>query len=74
MHDCFLSTAIGVNDGNLNVWNLDINHPLEYLHQNFQQPYPILNVNIHRVKKLKKIITSPKRSNSCGCNKFLQKF
>jgi hypothetical protein len=52
MNDCFLSTAIGVNDGNLNVWNLDINHPLEYLHQNFQQLYLHIKFKYTSTKEL----------------------
>jgi len=33
LKNCFISTAIRVSDRKLNIWNLDINHPMEYLHQ-----------------------------------------
>jgi hypothetical protein len=35
LNDCFVSTAVRVKNRKLNTWNLDINHPMEYLHQTF---------------------------------------
>ena len=35
LNDYFISTAIKVNDGKLDMGKLDINHPMEYLYQTF---------------------------------------
>ena len=37
LNDYFISTAIRVNDGKLDLGKLDINHPMEYLHQTFKK-------------------------------------
>jgi hypothetical protein len=34
-----ISTVIRANDEKLNIGNLYINHPMEYLYQTFKQPF-----------------------------------
>jgi hypothetical protein len=43
LNDYFISTAITVNDENLNIGNLDINHPMENLYQTFKNFFLVLN-------------------------------
>jgi len=57
LNDCFISTAIRVNDRKLNIWNLDINHPMEYLHQTLKKPFLIIKFKYTSIKKFKKTIT-----------------
>jgi len=54
LNDCFISTAIRVNDRKLNIWNLDINHPMEYLHQAFKKPFLSIKFKYTSIRKLKK--------------------
>jgi hypothetical protein len=68
LNDYFTSTAITVNDGKLNIGKLDINHPMEYVHQTFKKPFPSIKLKYTSTKEIIKIITFLKPSNSHGYN------
>jgi hypothetical protein len=39
LNDYFISVAITVNDGKLDIGKLDINHPMEYLYHTFKKTF-----------------------------------
>jgi len=73
LNDCFISTAVRVNDGKLNIWNLDINHRMEYLQQTFKKHFLSIKFKYTSIKKFKKIIAPLKPSNSNGYNEISTK-
>jgi len=73
LNDCFISTTVRVNDSKLNIWNLDINHPMEYLHQTFKKLFLSIKLKYTSIRKFKKINTPLKPSNSNGYNEISTK-
>jgi hypothetical protein len=73
LNDCFISTTVRVNDRKFNIWNLDISHPIEYLHQNLKKPFLSIKFKYTSIKKFKKIITPLKPSNSNGYDEISTK-
>jgi len=73
LNDCFISTAVRVNDRKLNIWNLDINHPVEYLHQTFKTPLLSIKFKCTSIRKFKKIIHLKNLLIQMPTMEFLQK-
>jgi hypothetical protein len=51
LNDSFISTAARVNDRKLNIWSLDTNHPMEYLHQTLKKPFLLIKFKYTSIKK-----------------------
>ena len=52
LNDYFKSTTITVNDCKLNIGELDINDPMEYLYQNFKKPFPSIKFQYTSTKEI----------------------
>jgi Notch-like protein len=66
LNDYFVSSAIRVNGGKLNICYLNINHPMAYLYQTFNKHFPSIKFKHTSTREIKKIISSLKPSNSYG--------